>query len=102
MTAKRIFGIVALVIGIVLVGFSSYIKSQVAQGKVKIDNAQKQVDQGSSLFSLSPATKEVGKGITDSAQKNWTQQTKWLPNMLSTQGGSKLEGSLSSSWELDS
>ncbi|MBS0620858.1 MAG: hypothetical protein JSS61_05320 [Verrucomicrobia bacterium] len=69
MTWIRGFGIFFMLCGGALFGLSQYIADQVAQGEQKISSAQKKVDTGSRLFSLSPVGQDVGKGITDSAQK---------------------------------
>ncbi|MES2273834.1 MAG: hypothetical protein V4487_06545 [Chlamydiota bacterium] len=69
MNSKRIFGILLLIGGIALFLFSNYISKQVTAGKAEISSAQSQVDQSNSLFSLNPVSKEVGKGLTGSAQR---------------------------------
>jgi hypothetical protein len=66
---RKTFGIVMLVLGIVLVASSLYIKKEISEGQEKISSAQRRVNQSKSLFNLTPITKEVGKGITNSAQK---------------------------------
>jgi uncharacterized protein YjeT (DUF2065 family) len=65
----RILGIIILVAGIVSICFSHYITTQIKEGKIKIEKGQKSVDQSSSLFSLNPYSKQVGQGMTSSAQK---------------------------------
>lgn len=69
MNIKRILGLILLIGGIGMVFVAQYISSQVEQGKEEIASAQKKVNQANSLFSLSPTTKELGKGFSDSAQK---------------------------------
>ena len=69
MKTLRIFGIVVLLAGIASLFFSNYIMNQVNAGMVKIEKGQKAVDKGNELFSLNPIAKEVGKGLTGSAQK---------------------------------
>ncbi len=69
MNLKRILGITLFVIGLALFVTSYYITGQIEEGKRQITSAQKKVDNANSLFSLSPTTKEVGKPLTDSAQK---------------------------------
>lgn len=61
--------IVVFAIGIGMLFFSNYIQKEVAQGKKKISKAQSTVDAGNSLFSATPLTKELGKGVTGSVQK---------------------------------
>lgn len=68
MSGKRIFGIILVLAGIALIFTANYISNQVEAGKEQISSAQKKVDQGNSLFSMSPYTKDVGQQITGSAQ----------------------------------
>ncbi|MFS8563292.1 MAG: hypothetical protein LVR00_02750 [Rhabdochlamydiaceae bacterium] len=67
MNIRKIAGIGLIVVGVLCVGVSYYIKQEVAEGKQKIASAEKQVNTGENLFSLSPVTKEMSKGLTDSA-----------------------------------
>ena len=76
MNAKRILGMIILIAGIIMIGFSFYIKKQVAEGNIEISSAQKNVDRGSSLFNLNPVAKEIGKGIIGSAQSKIDQGEK--------------------------
>ncbi len=69
MKGQKILGIALIVIGAGLLLFSDYIATQVAEGKLKIERAQSQVDTTESLFSVSKYTKPVGKTFTGSAQK---------------------------------
>lgn len=69
MKLRKILGIGALILGLICIGLSSYITHSVEEGKAKISHAEKQVNTGSSLLSLTPATKELSKGLTDSAHK---------------------------------
>jgi uncharacterized protein YjeT (DUF2065 family) len=66
--AKRIVGIVLIIAGIAMLGFSYYIKQEVAAGNLQISSAQEKVDRSQGLFNLNPVTKEVGKGLTGAAQ----------------------------------
>jgi hypothetical protein len=68
MNLKQLIGVFIILIGCGLFGVSSYITAQVDEGKVEVSSAQRKVDQGKQLFSLSPYTKPVGKGLTDAAQ----------------------------------
>jgi hypothetical protein len=69
MKTLRTLGIVILLAGLGSLFFSNYIMNQVNEGKIKIEKGQKAVDKGNQLFSLNPVAKEVGKGLTGSAQK---------------------------------
>ena len=68
MNLKRMIGIIVSICGIATIFVSIYIKNQVATGKEIASKAQSQVDVGTSLFSLTPVTKEIGKGISGQAQ----------------------------------
>ncbi len=69
MILKRVLGIVLLTIGIILYFFSSYISSQVAEGKEKISSAKEQVNVAGKLFSMSPYTKGIGKEVSATGEK---------------------------------
>ena len=69
MKKKRSLGILLLVGGVALILFSMYISGQVTEGREKISNAQNQVDRGKKLFSLTPYTEPLGKGLTGAAQR---------------------------------
>lgn len=69
MNGKRISGIVILLVGVAMLAASSYIKSQVEEGREQISSAQKKVKQANSLFSLNPVAKEVGGVVTGEAEK---------------------------------
>jgi predicted PurR-regulated permease PerM len=69
MHKNKIIAIVVMVCGVAAIGTSSYITSQVDQGKEQVEQAQKFVDKGNALFSTNAVTKEVGKGITGGIQK---------------------------------
>ena len=69
MRSKNLSVISCFAIGVALIGVSFFIKNQVEEGNVKVSHAQKQVDQGNSLFSMNPASKAVGSEITGGAQK---------------------------------
>ena len=65
---KRIFGLLAIVVGIALIIFSVYGTKQLNEGKLKIADAKKKVSQSNQLFSLNPISKEIGKGMTSGAE----------------------------------
>ena len=69
MKLLRSLGILILLAGIACLFFSNYITNQVNEGKIKIEKGQKAVDQSNALFSTTPLTKPVGKGLSSSAQK---------------------------------
>lgn len=69
MGKRKILGSVVLLGGIVMLFMSHYIQTQVDEGRGKISKAEKSINQGNSLFSLTPVTKEIGKGLSKSAEK---------------------------------
>ncbi|MBF8262930.1 MAG: hypothetical protein HW387_595 [Parachlamydiales bacterium] len=69
MNTKQIFGIFLTLCGIAMIVFSFYISSQVSQGRERASSAQSTVDRGNWLFDKIPVTKEIGQGLTGSAQK---------------------------------
>ena len=68
MNAKQIFGIFLFALGIGMLFASHYITTQVLEGKGKIASAQQKVDTSNKLFSVTPITKPVGEGLTQSSQ----------------------------------
>lgn len=88
MNGKQIFGIVLFVIGLGMLYGSHYITTQVLEGKGKIASAQQKVDTSNQLFSVTPATKPIGKGLTQGAQNKidagrdevayYEQMAQWL------------------------
>lgn len=69
MNLKRIFAIIVILVGVGMVGGAFYINDQVAQGKLQVSSAERKVDQGKTLFSLNPVSKEIGNQITQSADR---------------------------------
>ena len=69
MKVKRTTALIALIAGIVMFLFSLYIMNQVNQGRGQISSAQSRVNRGSGLFNMNPVTRQVGKGMSDAAQK---------------------------------
>jgi hypothetical protein len=72
MKATTVIGIIAIILGLALLGGSYYIQKKVNEGKVQIADAQSKVDTGSALFSQIPiakdVVKDVGKVITTPVQ----------------------------------
>ncbi len=69
MPRKKIAAVLSLVIGAILVAASLYIQSEVSQGRQQIAGAQSTLDTTQSLFSLTPATKNVGGLFSNGIQK---------------------------------
>ena len=66
---KMFSGIIISIFGIVLLIASFIIKSQVSSGRERISEAKSNVQTSQKLFSLTPVTKEFGKGLTGSAER---------------------------------
>jgi hypothetical protein len=66
---RKIMGILIIILGVVGIFVSMYIKGQIGIGRSAISSAEEKVSMGKTLFSLSPATKEIGKGITRGAEE---------------------------------
>ena len=92
LNSKQIGAIVVLVVGVGMLVTSHYIRGEVAQGKKEISSAQRKVDAGKSIFSLSPATKEAGKGITGAAQKKINAGKKDAAHYENVASGLKVVG----------
>ena len=73
MKARKIIGIILFILGVIGYFFSDYIQKQVEEGKIKIAQAEKTVEQGNKIFSLNPVTKEIGKGLSKPAEKKIAQ-----------------------------
>ncbi len=69
MNLKRIIGGVVILGGVVMLFIANYIQNEIEAGTLKITKAEKSVGQANSLFSLSPATKELSKGAISGANK---------------------------------
>ena len=88
MKGNKVLGIVILIIGLVMLGASFYIKNQVLQGRMEISSAQSKVDTGKSLFGTTPATKPAGNILFSGAQNQidagtatadyYAQMANWL------------------------
>jgi len=60
---KRILAIIVLIIGLVLLGISFYIKNEVNKGKKELSEAQEKIEKGKKILSFTPIPKEVSKGL---------------------------------------
>ena len=76
MKVKIAIGIILLILGAGGIGFSLYIKSEVAEGKRQIASGQRKVDKAQGLFSITPETEAVGGALTGSAQRKIDQGRK--------------------------
>lgn len=68
MSYRTVFGVVLMIVGVASIVTSLVIKSRINEGKIQISSAQERVDTGNSSFSRIPVPKEIGRGITRSAQ----------------------------------
>jgi hypothetical protein len=69
MNSKQIAGIVIFVLGVGMLVGSHYIAGQVQEGNRQISAGQDKIDATNKLFSITPVTKPVGKGLTSSGQR---------------------------------
>ena len=69
MNLKKIFSVIVFVLGLAMLWGSYYIKTQVASGKLQVSSAERSLSQGKSLFSINPITKQIGEGISKSADR---------------------------------
>ena len=85
MKTKCVIGTIIIILGIIAIGFSIYIKNEVEKGKAKIFSAQSTVYAGKSLFTLHPDTKPAEQIIADSAQSkiDWRKQEVVKNEMIS-------------------
>jgi hypothetical protein len=65
---KKAFSILLFLLGIACYGGSLYIEDQVAQGKIKLKDAQKNIDQTDQMLSLSPYTAPLGRGLKEASK----------------------------------
>jgi uncharacterized membrane protein len=64
MRAKRKWGMVMLIIGIIFVAGSFYIKEQVTAGEKQIAGVEQKTDMADKLFSVTPESEGVGDKLT--------------------------------------
>lgn len=69
MSLKQVLGLLVIIAGISCLVISKSIDSRLAEANQEIAGAKQKVSQGNSLFSMSPVTKEIGQGVTSSANK---------------------------------
>lgn len=69
MKTKKIIAVVVFLVGVAMLGGAFYIKDQVAKGKLKVASAEKKINQGKTLFSLNPVSKEIGDQVAQSADR---------------------------------
>ncbi|HSX13454.1 MAG TPA: hypothetical protein VLE96_03440 [Chlamydiales bacterium] len=68
MSCKKVFAVALMIVSIVSIIISLVIKSRIHEGKIQVSSAQERVNSANSFFSEVPYTKEIGKGVTRSAQ----------------------------------
>lgn len=94
MNLKRSVAIFIFALGVGALAISYYIKNEVKQGEKKIAHAEKQVKKGDALLSLSPATKQLGKGFLGSAQEKIAQGKEDVAKYTSLAGWLQMGGIL--------
>ena len=85
---KKFFGMIVIIIGVLGLLGSWYIKNEVKKGEQKISATEQQMDMGDKLLSLSPQLQEGMQGVTGSIQDKvqdgkeevvfYTDIAKWL------------------------
>lgn len=75
MRSKKVLGIATLIIGVLLILASIYVKNEVIQGRGQISSAQSKLNLGKEVLSLNPYTKEVGKQAGAMGQKKIEEGT---------------------------
>ena len=69
MKTRRIWGIVCIIVGAVMLFFSHYISKQVAEGKIQIRQGKQAIKSTKSVFGISKYTKPIGQTLTSSGRK---------------------------------
>jgi hypothetical protein len=59
----------AVVLGLAFLGGAHYIETEVSHGRAQVEGAEQSLKRGQSLFSLTPATDQIGQGIQRSADR---------------------------------
>lgn len=65
---KKILSILLIILGTGCYFGSMYIENQVAAGKMKLQDAQKKLDQTDQLLSISPYSAPLGKGLKEASK----------------------------------
>jgi len=68
MRLQRMIGIIALAGGVVLLGISMYIKSEILAGNEQIAAGERKLSTIDKVFSVSPTTQQYGSQITKSGR----------------------------------
>jgi len=61
-------GLAALIVGVVLLGSSLYIKSEVLAGQEQVSSGERKLNALDRVFSASPTTKQYGSQLTKSGK----------------------------------
>lgn len=69
MSIQRIIGLIVLIGGVALICISMYIKTQIVAGNEQIASGEQKIKTMDTVFSLSPATKQVGSAVTNSGKQ---------------------------------
>lgn len=69
MSPIKWISLVCILLGLGMFGTSQYIQKEIDDGKIQISDAEKKLDQTNKLFSLSPATEDIGQGISRAGKK---------------------------------
>ena len=73
MRYQRMIGMIALIGGVVCLGFSMYIKSEVLAGQEQIASGERKLNALDRVFSASPTTKSYSSQLTKSGRSKIAQ-----------------------------
>jgi uncharacterized membrane protein HdeD (DUF308 family) len=66
---KQILGLMALILGIAVIIFVIYGRKELDEGMLQVASGKRKVSQTQQLFSFTPVTQQVGKGLTSGAEQ---------------------------------
>lgn len=64
----RLAGLLVVVVGLALVFVGNYIQGRVERGQQQVDEGQEQINSSTQLFSLTPFTDWIGRGLSSRQQ----------------------------------
>lgn len=69
MKTRRIWGVICIIVGAVMLFFSHYIAQQVAEGRIQIQQGERTIKSTESIFGMSKYTKPIGETLTSSGKR---------------------------------
>jgi hypothetical protein len=92
MRGKKILGIVLVIVGIGLFGFSLYLKQQIESGQIQVSDAQSRLDFGKKLLPSDPLSKGAGNVASSPFQSKIDAAVQQIKTYGSLATGTKLAG----------